>query len=62
MIAGAKVLSASVLDLLSRSDVLQRARVEFDAQLKQTPYFAVLPVDAKPPLDLNTAAMHDTAR
>jgi aminobenzoyl-glutamate utilization protein B len=57
MMAGAKVLAASILDLMTRPDVLQRARLEFDAQLKQTPYFAVLPADAKPPLDLNKAVM-----
>jgi aminobenzoyl-glutamate utilization protein B len=57
MTAGAKVLAASILDLLTRPDVLQRARGELDAQLRQTPYFAVLPPDAKPPLDLNKAAM-----
>jgi aminobenzoyl-glutamate utilization protein B len=57
MVAGAKVLAASLLDLLTRPDVLQRARAEFDAQIKQTPYFAVLPPDAKPPLELNKAIM-----
>ena len=57
MVAGAKVLAASILDLMTRPDVLQRARAEFDAQLKQTPYSAVLPADAKPPLDLNKAVM-----
>src|SRR6202163_2383365 len=57
MVAGAKVLAASILDLLTKPDILQRARTEFDAQLKQSPYFAVLPPDAKPPLDLNKATM-----
>jgi aminobenzoyl-glutamate utilization protein B len=57
MVAGAKVLAASILDLVTRPDILQRARLEFDAQIRQTPYFAVLPPDAKPPLDLNKAAM-----
>ena len=57
MVAGAKVLAASILDLLTRPDVLQRARTGLDAQLKQTPYFTVLPADAKPPLDLNKAVM-----
>src|SRR3984893_8800433 len=53
MVAGAKVLAASILDLLTRPDILQKARAEFDAQLKQTPYFGVLPPDAKRPLQLN---------
>ena len=57
MVTGAKVLTASVLDLLTRPELLQRARLEFDQAVKATPYFAVLPADAKPPLDLNKAIM-----
>ena len=57
MVTGAKVLTASVLDLLTRPELLQRARLEFDQAVKATPYFAVLPADAKPPLDLNKAMM-----
>jgi len=57
MVTGAKVLAASILDLMTRPDLLQRARLEFDQAVKATPYFAVLPPDAKPPLDLNRAIM-----
>ena len=57
MVTGAKVLTASVLDLLTRPELLQRARLEFDQAVKTAPYFAVLPADAKPPLDLNKEIM-----
>jgi aminobenzoyl-glutamate utilization protein B len=57
MVTGAKVLSASILDLLTRPDLLQKARAEFELTSKAMPYFAVLPPDAKPPLDLNRATM-----
>jgi len=57
MAVGAKVLSASILDLLTRPDLLQRARAEFEQAVKAMPYFGVLPPDAKPPLDLNKAIM-----
>jgi aminobenzoyl-glutamate utilization protein B len=57
MVVGAKVLSASILDLLTRPDLLQRARAEFEQATKAMPYFTVLPADAKPPLDMNKAIM-----
>ena len=57
MVTGAKVLSAAVLDLLTRPELLQNARAEFEQATKAMPYFAVLPPDAKPPLDLNKATM-----
>jgi aminobenzoyl-glutamate utilization protein B len=57
MVTGAKVLAGSILDLLTGPELLQRARVEFEQSIKATPYFAVLPADAKPPLDLNKEIM-----
>jgi aminobenzoyl-glutamate utilization protein B len=57
MVAGAKVMAGALLDLLTESELLQKARAEFDATTKATPYFQVLPADAKPPLDLNKATM-----
>jgi aminobenzoyl-glutamate utilization protein B len=57
MVAGAKVMAGALLDLLTEPELLQKARAEFDATTKATPYFQVLPADAKPPLDLNKAAM-----
>ena len=57
MVAGAKVMAASVLDLLTTPELLQRARTEFEQTTKQSPYFAMLPDDAKPPLDLDKEIM-----
>ena len=56
-VVGAKTLAASIIDLLTSPDVLQKARVEFDEQLKKTPYFSLLPPDATPPVELNQADM-----
>jgi aminobenzoyl-glutamate utilization protein B len=56
-VAGAKVLAASIIDLMTSPDLLQKARAEFDVESKRTPYFSLLPPDAKPPVDLNRAEM-----
>jgi len=57
MVAGAKVMAGALLDLLTEPDLLRNARAEFAAATRATPYFEVLPADAKPPLDLNKANM-----
>jgi aminobenzoyl-glutamate utilization protein B len=57
MVAGAKAMAGSILDLLTKPDLLQKARAEFEEATKTTPYYEVLPADAKPPLDLNKATM-----
>src|SRR5215472_7847487 len=56
-VAGAKVLAASIIDLLTSPDLLAKARAEFAVESKQTPYFALLPADATPDVDLNRAEM-----
>jgi aminobenzoyl-glutamate utilization protein B len=56
-LAGAKALAASVIDLLTTPDMLQKARAEFEVESKKTPYFSLVPPDAKPDLDLNRADM-----
>jgi aminobenzoyl-glutamate utilization protein B len=56
-VAGAKVLAASIIDLLTTPEILQRARAEWEVESKRTPYFSLLPPDAKPPVDLNRAEM-----
>ncbi|HKA79826.1 MAG TPA: amidohydrolase [Xanthobacteraceae bacterium] len=56
-VAGAKVLAASVIDLLTSPELLQKARAEFEVEAKKTPYFSLLPPDAKPDLDLNRGEM-----
>ena len=57
MVAGTKVLAASVLDLVTSPDLLVRARAQFTDDTKETKYFSMLPPDAKPPLDLNREMM-----
>ena len=57
MVAGAKVLAGAVLDMMTTPELLQRAHAEFEQTSKASPYFPVLPEDAKPPLDLNKETM-----
>ena len=54
-VTGAKVLAASILDLLSSPELVAKARAEFES--KKTPYFSLLPPDAKPDLELNRVEM-----
>jgi len=56
-LVGAKALAASIIDLLASPDVLQKARAEFEAESKKTPYFSLLPPDTKPDIELNRAEM-----
>jgi aminobenzoyl-glutamate utilization protein B len=55
--AGAKAMAASAVDLLTRPEVLQKAREEFATYSKKHPYKSFLPPDAQPPLDMNKALM-----
>ncbi|MCJ7580812.1 MAG: amidohydrolase [Candidatus Aminicenantes bacterium] len=55
--AGAKVIAASAIDLMTQPEELQKVRDEFEAYSKDHPYKAFLPEDAKPPLDLNEELM-----
>jgi aminobenzoyl-glutamate utilization protein B len=57
MVAGAKALAASVLDLMMSPDLLATARAQFADHTRETKYFSLLPADAKPPLDLNREMM-----
>lgn len=57
MVAGAKVLAASLIDLLTSAELRQAARAEFDKETTETKYFSLLPADATPPLDLNKETM-----
>jgi aminobenzoyl-glutamate utilization protein B len=56
-VAGAKVLAASMLDLLTDADLLKRAAAQFEQDTRESKYFSLLPPEAKPPLDLNRAVM-----
>lgn len=49
--AGAKAMSATAIDLLTRPDTRQAIRQEFEEYSKTHPYKSFLPADAQPPLD-----------
>jgi hypothetical protein len=51
-VVGAKVMAASVLDLLTSAELLA-AKKQFEQDTKDTKYFSLLPPGAKPPVDLN---------
>jgi len=56
--AGAKAMAATAIDLLTRPDVLQAVRKEFEAYSKTHPYKSFLPADAKPPLEFYDKLMN----
>ncbi|MBN1940422.1 MAG: amidohydrolase [Candidatus Aminicenantes bacterium] len=56
--AGAKVIAASAVDLLTKPAELKKIREEFEAYIAKNPYKPFLPADAVPPLDLNEALMN----
>jgi aminobenzoyl-glutamate utilization protein B len=55
--AGAKVMAATALDLLTTPKLLESIKSEFKEYSKTHPYKSFLPEGAKPPLDLNKALM-----
>jgi aminobenzoyl-glutamate utilization protein B len=57
MVAGSKALAGAILDFLTKPELIQQARAEFDQATTEMKYFDVLPADAKPPLDLNKETM-----
>jgi len=50
MIVAAKVMALTALDLMTKPDLLARAREEFLAKTKDSPYVSPLPPGLKPPL------------
>src|SRR5207302_7317887 len=46
-VAGAKVLAASLIDLLTSPELVAKAKEQFRADTRDTPYFSFLPADAK---------------
>jgi aminobenzoyl-glutamate utilization protein B len=50
MLAAAKVLAATVLDLLTQPKLLEEVRAEWRAKTKGIPYQSPLPADARPPV------------
>jgi len=57
MIAGAKAIAASAIDLLTRPGELNKLKEEFAAYSKKNPYRPFLPEDAVPPVDINQELM-----
>lgn len=55
--AGAKVMAATALDLLTKPDMLGSIKKEFELYSKDHPYKSFLPEGAKPPLNLNRELM-----
>ena len=55
--AGAKVIAATALDLLTKPKLLTEIKSEFEEYSKNHPYKSFLPEGAKPPLDLNKELM-----
>lgn len=55
--AGAKVMAATALDLLTQPKLLTKVKEEFAEYSKDHPYKSFLPEGAKPPLDLNKKLM-----
>jgi len=56
-VAGAKALAGTMLDLLTSADVLKAAHEEWTEYTKTSPYFSLLPADAKPDVDMNKEMM-----
>src|SRR5215468_5122623 len=56
-VVGAKALAASIIDLLTTPELIAKARAEFETESKKTPYFSLVPPDAKPDIELNRAEM-----
>jgi aminobenzoyl-glutamate utilization protein B len=55
--AGAKVMAATALDLMTKPKLLEDIKNEFAVYSKTHPYKSFLPAGAKPPLDLNKELM-----
>jgi aminobenzoyl-glutamate utilization protein B len=56
-VVGAKVMAASILDLLTSPELLAAAKKQFEQDTKEVKYFSLLPPGAKPPVDLNREMM-----
>ncbi len=57
LIAGAKVMAATAVDLLTEPKLLNAIKTEFEDYSKEHPYKSFLPETATPPLDLNRDIM-----
>ena len=57
LMAGAKAMAATAVDLLADPEELEGVRSEFEEYQKENPYRSFLPEDADLPLDVNEDAM-----
>ncbi len=56
-VAGAKVLAGSLVDLLTKPELLAKAKETFKKEIAGATYKPLLPADQKPPLSLNAEEM-----
>jgi aminobenzoyl-glutamate utilization protein B len=56
-VAGAKVLSASLIEIFCNPEIVGEAKRVFQDEKAGVKWFSMLPADQRPPLDLNRAAM-----
>jgi len=56
-VAGAKVMAASIVDLLTDPALVAKAQATFREEVAGSPYRSLLPPDQKPPVDLNAGEM-----
>jgi aminobenzoyl-glutamate utilization protein B len=58
LLAGAKAMAASTIDLLTQPSELKKLRMEFEEYQKDHPYKSFLPAEATPPLEINRDLMN----
>jgi len=56
-VVGAKVMAGSIIDVLTKPDVLARAKATFAEEVAGATYRPLLPADQKPPVSLNADEM-----
>jgi len=56
-VAGAKVVAGSIIDVLTKPDVLERAKATFAEEIAGATYRPLLPAGQKPPVSLNADEM-----
>ena len=56
-VAGAKTLAATVVDLMTDPALVARAKKTFAAEIGDVVYKPLIPLDQKPPVDLNREKM-----
>ncbi|MGE5246255.1 MAG: amidohydrolase [Betaproteobacteria bacterium] len=56
-VVGAKVMAGSIIDVLTKPEVLARAKESFAQEVAGSTYRSLLPAGQKPPVELNAAEM-----